>query len=97
LVILDEADAMTQDAQNALRRVIRMGLLVKLADIEDVSVGEVLEDPFGQWQRLDLLCRHRVARYGAAQVAQAWNRPGRPPEPHVAVSGPAGGARDFLG
>lgn len=58
-----------------------------LEAVGDVSVGEVLEDPLGEGQRLHLVCGDRVAQDGSAQVAQAGHRPRRPPEPHVAVSG----------
>ena len=57
----------------------------------DVPVREVLQDPLGEGQRLQLVRGHRMAQDGSAQVAQAGHRPGRLPEPHVAVSGSAGG------
>ncbi len=58
-----------------------------LEAVGDVSVGEVFEDPLWEGQWLHLVCGDRVPQDGSAQVAQAGHRPGRPPEPHVAVSG----------
>lgn len=55
--------------------------------LRDVPVGEVLDDPLGEGQRLDLVRGHRVAQDGSAQVAQAGHRRRSLPEPDVAVSG----------
>lgn len=55
--------------------------------VRDVPVGEVLDDPLGEGQRLDLVCGDRVAQNGSAQVAQAGYRHRRLPEPDVTVSG----------
>lgn len=57
--------------------------------VRDVPVGEVLDDPLGEGQRLDLVCGHRVAQDGSAQVAQAGYRHRSLPEPDVTVSGSA--------
>lgn len=56
----------------------------------DVFVGEVFHDPLGEGQRLDLLRGDGEAQGGAAQVAQAGDAHGRPPEPNVAVPGSVG-------
>lgn len=39
--------------------------------VGDVPVGQVLDDPLGEGQRLDLVRGDRVAQAGPAQVAQA--------------------------
>lgn len=57
--------------------------------VGDVPVGEELQDPLGQWQRLDLVGRDGVAQDGAAQVGQAGHLDGGPPEPHVTIPGSA--------
>lgn len=56
--------------------------------VRNVPVGQVLHDPLGKGQRLDLVCGDGVAQDGAAQVAQAGDRQRSLPEPDVAVSGP---------
>lgn len=61
-----------------------------LQAVGDVAVGEVLQDSLGEGQRLHLVRGHGMTEDGSAQVAQAGNGAGRPPEPHVAVSGSAG-------
>lgn len=53
----------------------------------DVPVGEVLDDPLGEGQRLDLVRGDRVSQDGSAQVAQAGYGHRSLPEPDVAVSG----------
>lgn len=60
-----------------------------LEAVGDVPVGEELEDPLGEGQRLNLVRGNRVAQDGSAQVGQAGHFDRRPPEPDVAVSGSA--------
>lgn len=67
-----------------------------LEAVGDVPVGEVLEDPLGEGQRLDLMGGDRVAQDGSAQVGQAGHFDRRPPEPDVAVSGSARGGQRLL-
>lgn len=55
--------------------------------VRDVPVGEVLDDPLGEGQRLDLVCGDRVAQDGSAQVAQAGYCHRSLPEPDMTVSG----------
>lgn len=55
--------------------------------VGDVPVGQVLGDPLGEGQRLDLVRRDRVAQDGPAQVAQARYHHRSLPEPDVTVSG----------
>lgn len=61
--------------------------------VGDVPVGQVLDDPLGEGQRLDLVRGDRVAQDGPAQVAQAGDRHRSLPEPDVTVSG--SGKRTF--
>lgn len=67
-----------------------------LEAVRDVPVGEELQDPLGQWQRLDLVGRDGVAQDGAAQVGQAGHLDGGPPEPDVTVPGSATRRQELL-
>lgn len=64
--------------------------------VGDVPVGEELQDPLGQWQRLDLVGRDGVAQDGAAQVGQAGHLDGGPPEPDVTIPGSATRRQELL-
>lgn len=67
-----------------------------LEAVGDVPVGEELQDPLGQWQRLDLVGRDGVAQDGAAQVGQAGHLDGGPPEPDVTIPGSATRRHELL-
>lgn len=67
--------------------VILLGRAAGLEAVGDVPVGEELQDPLGQWQRLNLVGGDRVAQDGAAQVRQAGHLDGSPPEPDMTIPG----------